>query len=150
MDGEQIIIEFFSFCHPISFLNQIHSLTSSLLPLSLPQPVYLVSRRERGGAVPWGGVSEGHPQCPALPIGHHGRARSADVAELSRPAGFWAPEDTQGHVRNHACTHIYKYQLSLLIHILTQWRISIFVPMKLFVFWVLSLTRCSVLFFLSS
>ncbi|TKS72276.1 Neutral alpha-glucosidase AB [Collichthys lucidus] len=44
------------------------------------------------------GDSEGHRKRPTLPVGHHGRARRADVAELSRPAGLRAPEDAQGHI----------------------------------------------------
>lgn len=119
-----------------------------MLSFALPQHVPLVSRWEWGGALLRGGVSEGHPQRQALPFGYHGRARSADVTQLSWPAGFWAPEDTQGHVRNHTSRHIYKYEQWLLIHTVTLWMSSVFVPM--FVFWVLSLTGCSVLFFLSS
>lgn len=48
MDGEQIIIEFFSFCHPISFLNQIHSLTS-FSPSSLSSSACLSCLKTRTG-----------------------------------------------------------------------------------------------------
>lgn len=59
-----------------------------MLSFALPQHVPPVSGRERGGALLRGGVSEGHPQRQALPFGYHGRARSADVTQLSWPAGF--------------------------------------------------------------
>lgn len=96
------------------FLHHIYKqIPLLMLFFSPPQHVPLISRWKWGGALFRGGVPEGHPQRPALPIGYRGRARSADVTELPWPAGFWAPEDSQGHVRKHTYRHSYKYQPGL-------------------------------------
>lgn len=133
----------------VSFVLTKFSLT--FLPSSLCLSLSLLSQDENGVVLSLGAESQ-RVIVSARPF-RLDIMEGRDVLMSLNSRGLLAFEHLRMRKDTWETTHAHTFTNAsrlFLIHVLTQWMISVFVPMKWFVFWVLSLTRCSVLFSLSS